>query len=63
MDDIQFSTKGSIYTCPECKNDNQLPDDVVLNDVLECEFCGIEFRVVDEDENSNYILEIIEEEK
>lgn len=59
--DEQTITKNKVLTCLECKNDTQLPDDLKVGDVVECEFCGIEYEVKAVGEE--YTLALIEDEK
>ncbi len=54
-------TTGQSYVCLECKNENTL-DSTNIGDVVECDFCGIEYEIIEE-EGKNYKLVIIEEEK
>jgi hypothetical protein len=49
--------------CPECKNDLPLEKEYVIDDVIECKFCGIELEVLGKDDEGNLKVEIIEEEK
>jgi alpha-aminoadipate carrier protein LysW len=32
--------------CPECGSPVQLPEDVLANEILECDTCGIELEAV-----------------
>ena len=63
MSDIKVTSTGFKYICSECSNENLIPEDAKIGDVIECEFCGIEYRIIEIDEHGNYTLEIIEEEK
>ncbi|MCA9385559.1 hypothetical protein KC717_02840 [Candidatus Dojkabacteria bacterium] len=63
MDAITITSTGLTYVCDECKNENIIPDGTKVGDVVECEFCGIEYRVATIDENGNHTLELLEEEK
>lgn len=54
-------TTGQSYVCLECKNENAL-DSTNIGDVVECDFCGIEYEIIEE-KGKNYKLVIIEEEK
>ncbi|MFQ5492650.1 MAG: hypothetical protein ACE5DX_00625 [Candidatus Dojkabacteria bacterium] len=58
----QTKTQNHSLTCQECKNDTKLADDLKEGDVVECEFCGIEYEVTGKD-GSDHLLEMIEEEK
>lgn len=62
MDD-QVKSTGKKFVCLECKNENELSEEVQIGDVVECSFCGLEYEVTSEDEEGNYDLRIIEEEK
>ncbi|MEE2876496.1 MAG: lysine biosynthesis protein LysW [Candidatus Neomarinimicrobiota bacterium] len=33
-------------TCKECGSEITLPDDVVENEIIDCEACGVELEVV-----------------
>jgi len=57
----QTKTNDKKYTCLECKNENTVSD-AKLGDVIECEYCGIEYEVVEVLENE-YTLKLLEEEK
>lgn len=63
MNDVTFKSTGEKYICPECKNENSISEGVAVNDVIECKFCGIEFRATEKTEEGEYTLEILEEEK
>ena len=61
--DQKFVVEQGKYTCPECKNINELTEEYSVGDILECEFCGIEFEVVEKNDKNELILQILEEEK
>lgn len=61
--DLKITSQGSTYTCAECKNESTLTGEAGIGDVIECEFCGIEYEIASNDENGNYTLVMIEEEK
>lgn len=63
MDQVRITSDGNKYICDECKNECEIPEGTEIDDVLECEFCGIEYRVVEINDDGNYILELLEEEK
>ncbi len=51
-------------TCLECKNEVDLSDKIYkAGDVVECPFCGIEYKVVNVTETGEYELELLQEEK
>lgn len=54
-------SNGNTFVCLECKNENSM-DNPAVGNVVECEFCGIEYEV-NSKEGDNYKLIIIEEEK
>lgn len=58
-----FKSIDKVLECPECKNKINLEKDYNVDDVIECQFCGIELEVVGLDENKNVDVEILEEEK
>lgn len=35
--------------CPECAADVSLPDDVMVNEIVQCAECGVELEVVNLD--------------
>ncbi len=61
--DIKITSQGKSYTCAECKNDSALSDGSGVGDVVECEFCGIEYEIASVEPDGNYTLAMIEEEK
>ncbi len=50
------------YTCSECSNENTL-DEANEGDIVECEFCGIEYEITSVNDDGTATLSIIEEEK
>ncbi len=62
MEKNKITTENRKYTCPECQNENEIPADAKVGDVVECDYCGIEFEIVSS-ENGEFVLQIIEEEK
>lgn len=63
MDSQKIVTKGKKFTCDECQNENELKEGLKVGDVVECNFCGIEFEIVEITLEGEYVLQIIEEEK
>jgi len=63
MDNLQITSDGDTYTCDECKNKNVINNESKVGDIIECEHCGIEYRIESIDKNDNFVLEILEEEK
>jgi len=61
--DLKITTQGKTYTCAECKNDAELDESSAVGDVVECQFCGIEYEIMSVDTEGNYTLALIEEEK
>ncbi|MEI7578791.1 MAG: lysine biosynthesis protein LysW [bacterium] len=59
----QVKTQDKKYVCLECKNEVTLDQDLKIGDYVECPLCGIEYEVVDVDENGEVTLQLIEEEK
>lgn len=35
-----------ISECPECGSQMSLPGNVISNEILDCEYCGVELEVV-----------------
>ncbi len=58
----QTTTKSQLLLCLECKNETQLAADLHVGDVIECDFCGIEYEVLNA-ENNEYTVSLLEEEK
>lgn len=61
--DIKITSQGQDYTCAECKNETSVENGNGVGDVVECPYCGIEYEILSKDEDGNYELSIIEEEK
>lgn len=61
--DIKITSQGQEYTCAECKNEASIDTENGVGDVVECTFCGIEYEILSHDDDGNYELSIIEEEK
>lgn len=61
--DLNIITQGQSYTCAECKNNSKLEENLSVGDVVECEFCGIEYEIASNDDNGNFTLTLLEEEK
>lgn len=61
--DIKITSQGPSYTCTECKNEATIDDGNNIGDVVECQFCGIEYELMSVDEEGNFELSMIEEEK
>lgn len=61
MQDKVTSNNGKVV-CLECKNEFDLDSSLQVGDVVECEYCGIEYDVV-KCENGVCTLQVIEEEK
>lgn len=58
----QIKTINSKFTCTECQNEVEVKTDCKVGDVIECEFCGIEYEI-NESAAGEFVLAIIEEEK
>ena len=59
--DEKTKLENGKYTCMECKNENDLTEEKQDGDVIECEYCGIEYEVKHTDDGT--MLSMIEEEK
>ena len=46
-------------TCPECLGEMEVPEDVMVGDLIECPDCGAEFEVYDLD-GDNVKLRLVE---
>lgn len=62
QDTDQLTSSDGKYICLECQNENKVGD-LQVGDVVECEFCGIEYEDVSKSGDGNYVLRILEEEK
>lgn len=58
----QITTQGQKFSCIECKNEVTVDPARGSGDVIECPYCGIEYEIVSQ-EGSEFVLQIIEEEK
>jgi|GEM_PF-1104753 len=56
-------TQNRKFICTECKNEIEMSKDSEIGDVIECNFCGIEYEIVNITHNGEFIVQIIEEEK
>lgn len=63
MDTVKVILKENKFECDECKNINVVAGEWRLGEVLECEYCGIEYRVVKLNDDGSSELELLEEEK
>jgi alpha-aminoadipate carrier protein LysW len=34
-----------VTTCPDCEAEIEIPDDVMVGEIIECEDCGLELEV------------------
>lgn len=54
----------NLIVCSECKNSFEVAEGKKTGEIIECPFCGIEYKITGTSaENGNYTLEIFEEEK
>ena len=49
-----------MVTCPECGSEITLPEDIVENEIVDCETCGVELEVTSIDP---YKVELAPEEQ
>ncbi|MBD3280942.1 hypothetical protein GF389_05480 [Candidatus Dojkabacteria bacterium] len=56
------TTNDENFTCLECKNEMELDSELKVGDVIECEFCGLEYEYTEDGEDGQ-VFKIIEEEK
>lgn len=63
MDDTSIVTKNFEFTCIECQNTNTVDQGMNEDDVVECQFCGIEYEINEVTTDGQYILQLLEEEK
>jgi lysine biosynthesis protein LysW len=62
MNSEQVKTVNKKFNCLECGNEVEVAENLKVGDVIECEYCGIEYEIVESIDNE-YILQLIEEEK
>ena len=55
---MSVKTKNFQFSCPECNNDTQLTNKYQDGDVVECDYCGIEFELTVDPEDKEYLLQI-----
>ena len=58
-----FNSENFKYTCDECKNQAELSQDTIVGDIIECQFCGIEYEITSTEGNGVFTLSLLEEEK
>jgi transcription elongation factor Elf1 len=51
------------YTCEECKNSNIIDSEKEIGDIVECDFCGVEYEILEKIENGEFEIRMLEEEK
>ncbi len=56
-------TKNGIYTCLECGNSHKVDKSKKVGEFIECESCGIEYKILAISEEGEYKLELSEQEK
>jgi DNA-directed RNA polymerase subunit RPC12/RpoP len=58
-------TKGFRYKCLECQNENEMSSDVQPGAYIECDYCGVEYKVISIDDKDAGVctIQIAEEEK
>lgn len=61
--DIKVTTSDYNYTCDECKNEGEINSEKNVGDIVECQFCGIEYEIIEDIGNGQMTLSMIEEEK
>ncbi len=63
MNNDQVKTKNRKFFCMECENEIEVMKDKEKGDFFECEFCGIEFEILEKYDDGEYKVQIVEEEK
>lgn len=58
----KVTTQDKNFDCLECQNEVKITDHFGTGDVVECEFCGIEYEITKRTDDITE-LQIIEEEK
>lgn len=61
MDKVTTSSKS--FVCIECDNELSAADGMNKGDYFECDFCGIEYEVLEVTPEGEYSVKIVEEEK
>lgn len=59
----KITTNSQKFICPECQNENEISADAKVGDIIECEFCGIEFEIAEQTEGEEFVIQMLEEEK
>lgn len=59
----KITTKEQRFNCSECGNEITVDSSLNVGDYFECEYCGIEYEVVEKLENGEFVVQIVEEEK
>lgn len=57
-----FMENATSFVCPECKNTNE-DIDLIVGNIVECEFCGITLEVSNINEQGQGDMEIVDEGK
>jgi DNA-directed RNA polymerase subunit RPC12/RpoP len=58
----RVTTENRQFKCVECENTITVPEDKQVGDFFECEFCGLEYKIISA-EGNEFIVEVVEEEK
>jgi transcription elongation factor Elf1 len=59
----RITTKQRKFNCLECGNEITVAEGTKVEDYFECEFCGIEYQVMEVTEEGELVVQIVEEEK
>ncbi|MFW5702877.1 MAG: lysine biosynthesis protein LysW [Candidatus Dojkabacteria bacterium] len=56
-------TTNRKFNCLECENEITIPEGKVVGDYFECDYCGIEYEILEQLDNGEFKIRIAEEEK
>lgn len=59
----KITTTAKKFNCSECNNEVAIPEDAKVGDYFECEFCGIEYEILEVTDAGEYVIQVVEEEK
>lgn len=59
----KLTTSNKKFNCLECGNELSVADGMKVGEYFECDFCGIEYEIVELSSEGEYSVKIVEEEK
>ena len=63
MNEDTVTTENKKFVCVECQNEVEVESGLEVGDVVECDYCGLEYEVLEVLDNGEYKLVVVEEEK